>query len=297
MVKYLLYKIGQWCVSRLPLKAAYRIAVFLSDIQYFCSPRDRKAVLENLRVICGDRADLPRLAREVFRNFGKYLVEFFRTETFTEEFVSRHVEMENRQILDEALSKGRGVVIMTAHIGNWEMGGLVLGRMGYPLTAVALPHRERPVNELFNRQRAAGGVTVVPVHSAIRKCIRTLNGNGIVALLADRDFSATGDPFDFFGRTTMIPRGTAMFAYRTRAAVVPMFLRREEDARFKIVIRRPLEIPPELFDAGEEAFRKHVMKQQAAVIEEEIRRDPSQWMMFRHFWVDQETGPERITST
>jgi len=297
MVKYFFYKIGQFFVSLLPLKAAYRIAVFLSDIQYFCSPRDRMAVQDNLRVISDHDSAVKPMAREVFRNFGKYLVEFFRVETFTYEFITRHVTIKNREILDEALKRGKGVIIMTAHIGNWELGGLVLGLIGYPLTAVALPHRERPVNELFNRQRAAGGVTVVSANLAIRKCISTLKGNGIVALLADRDFSATGDVMKFFGKDTLIPRGAAMFCYHTRSAVIPMFLTRTADAHFNIEIHQPLDISEDDFLMEEKMFREFFMKKQVAVLEKQIRRDPTQWMMFRRFWIDHTRGPERITST
>lgn len=297
MVKYFFYKIGQFLASVLPLKAAYRIAVFLSDIQYLCSPRDRAAVRDNLRVICGRDCDTRMNTRAVFRNFGKYLVEFFRMETFTPEFISKHVTVENQHILDTALEKGKGVIIITAHIGNWELGGLVLGRIGYPLTAVALPHKERPVNELFNRQRAAGGVTVVPVQSAIRRCLHTLKQNGIVALLADRDFSATGEAMTFFGKATMLPRGAAMFAYRTHAAVIPMFLTRTDGQRFKVVIHDPLDLPEQCFLTDETLFRRYFMKQQALVIEKEILKDPTQWLMFRRFWIDEAHGPERITST
>ena len=213
MLKYYFYKCGQALVGIFPLKFAYRVAVFLSDLKYFCSPRDRQAVKDNLRVICEDGVDIDLIARGVFRNFGKYLVEFFSMPTFTEEFIRKNVTFENRHRLDEALQKGKGVIIMTAHIGNWELGGLVLGRVGYSLTAIVLPHKEHSVNELFNRQRAEGGVTVVPASSAIRRCLRTLRENGIIALVADRDFSATGDAMSFFGKQTMIPRGISMFAF------------------------------------------------------------------------------------
>ncbi len=297
MFKYFFYKIGQTLTGFLPLKAAYGIAVFFSDIQYLVSPRDRRAVCDNLHVILGNHCDVRRLSRAVFRNFGKYLVEFFRMQMVTPDFIQQHVVIENQYRLDQALQKGRGVIILTAHIGNWEMGGVVLGQMGYPLTAVALPHRERPVNELFNRQRAAGGVTVVPAQLAIRRCLSALKKNGIVALLADRDFSATGQPMPFFGRETMIPQGAAMFAYRTRAEVLPMFLTRAADMTFKINIQPPLNLPDHCWSMEEKAFRLFFMKQQVAVLEQNIQEDPSQWMMFRRFWIDHATGPERIVST
>jgi KDO2-lipid IV(A) lauroyltransferase len=297
MLKYYLYKFGQILAGCFSLKAAYRIAVFLSDLKYLCSPRDRRAVQENLRVICGPDLDLRPIVRSVFRNFGKYLVEFFRMPAFTKEFIRKNAVVENQHLLDEALKQGKGVIIITAHIGNWELGGFALGRMGYPLTAIALPHKERSVNELFNQQRAEGGVTVVPASSAIRRCIRTLKENGIVALLADRDFSATGIPMLFFGKKTMIPRGAAMFAYRTGAIVLPMFLTRVAGEKFRISIEEPLDLPKDRHEMNEKEFTNRFMAQQVAVLERKIKEDPSQWLLFRRFWIDGERGPERITST
>lgn len=297
MIKYYFYKIGQALAGIFSLKIAYRIAVFLSDFKYMVSPRDRRAAQENFRIICGEGVDVRPIAKKMFRNFGKYLVEFFCMPKFNEEFIRQYVDVENQHRLDDALKRGKGVIIMTAHIGNWELGGLALGRLGYPLTAIALPHREKSVNELFNKQRAAGGVTVVPVNMAIRRCIRILKENGIIALLADRDFSATGKPVSFFGRETMMPYGPAMFAYRTGATVLPMFLRRKDNEHFRIVIEEPLELLEKGQGVREEDFLVQFMRQQAAVLEKAIQEDPTQWMMFRRFWIDRESGPERITST
>lgn len=297
MIKYYVYRIGQSLAGIFPLKVAYRIAAFFSDIKYMFSLRDRRAVQRNFRILCGEHVDVRPLARKMFRNFGKYLVEFFCMPKFSTEFIQEHVILENQHLLDAALARGKGVIIMTAHIGNWELGGLAMGRLGYSLTAIALPHREKSVDELFNQQRAAGGVTVAPASMAIRRCIRTLKDNGIVALLADRDFSATGDPVPFFGRDTMIPRGPAMFAYRTGAAVLPMVFRREGEEHFRLVIHEPLQLPDGDHGMNEQDFTKHFMKQQVAILEKMILEDPAQWMMFRPFWIDKENGPERITST
>lgn len=273
------------------------MAQLLADVKRLLSPRDRKAVRDNLRVVCGPDKNVEPLIREVFRNFGKYLVDFFRMPAFTEEFIRKHVVLENRHLLDAALEKGKGVIIMTAHIGNWELGGLALGRYGYPLTAIALPHKEQKVNEFFNRQRMEGGVTVVPVNLAIRRCLQTLKKNGIIALLADRDFSATGLPVPLFGKETMIPRGIALFAYRTGAVVLPSFLTRTGDFTFRISIDEPLQFPVNFENMSEEDFTREFMKQQVGALERKIREDPGQWLLFRRFWIDSRQGPERITST
>ncbi len=291
MFKFLLYKFGQFCVNRLPVGISYWIARFLSDLQYWFSPRDRKAVKNNLRLILGtkgrpeDEARITATALKVFENFGLYLVEFFRmAHKVDEQFIRENVAINNIGVIDAMLKRGKGVVILTAHIGNWELGGVVLSKLGYPIVAIALPHKERPVNDLFNQQRETHGVTIIPMSIAVRRCIEALKENKLVALLADRDFTHHGEELDFLGRRSMIPKGAAVFAIKTGAAIVPTFLTRNNDNRFTLMMGEP--ILPTFVDehVKDHAALLALMRQYSAVIERKIREFPDQWLMFREFW-------------
>ncbi len=232
----------------------------------------------------GPGGDIRSTAREVFRNFGRYLVEFFRMQrTMDADFLRRGVSFENRGAFEDALALGKGLVVVTAHLGNWELGGAVLSRLGYPMVAIALPHKERPVNDLFNRQREAMGVTVVPVHRASRRCLRALRDRRIVAVVADRDFSANGERMDFLGREVLLPKGAAVFSLRTGAPILPMFFIRERGGRFRVVVGEP--VSPSTASSGcEEDRLREVMAAYKGQLEAAIRRHPDQWLMFREFW-------------
>ncbi len=298
MFKYFLYRFALTFVSMFPPRWCYGIADLISYIQFRCSLRDRAAVIDNLEQILGDRKEALRLAREVFRHFSYYLVEFFRMgKDLDDQFIARKIELQNFDLLTQALEQGRGVVLLTGHIGNWELGGLVLSCLGYPFTAIALPHKERPVNELFNAQREKFGVKVVPAHLAIRRGLKDLKDNRIVAILADRDFSVTGEPRTVFGKTMMIPKGAALFAYRTGSVILPAFLRRKPDHTFYLSFGPVLDLPSHSPQMSEQDFVDRVLDQQVQMIEREVRKDPAQWMMFRRFWFEQESGPERIINT
>ncbi len=298
MFKYFLYRIALMFTSIFPVGWCYSVADLIARIQFYCSPRDRAAVIDNLEQIMGDRQQALRLAPQVFRHFAHYLVEFFRMgKDLDNEFVASKIEMQNFDLLKEALERGKGVLLLTGHIGNWELGGLAISCLGYPFTAIALPHKERPVNELFNSQREKFGVKIVPAHLAIRRCLKDLKDNRIVAILADRDFSVTGEVRTVFGRDMMIPKGAALFAYRTGSAVLPAFLRRKPDHTFVLSFGPIFDLPLDLQQMPEEEFVNLVLNQQTKMIEREVRKDPVQWMMFRRFWFDGTSGPERITST
>ena len=283
-----MYKLGQFIVNRLPLSFAYRFATFFSDLHYFMSFRDRRSVKNNLKVIFPekDNAAISAMARKVFRNFGKYLVDFFRmANQIDKEFIAKRVKVHHLEYLQGALRRGKGVILLTAHIGNWELGGVFVSLLGYPFTAIALPHKERPVNELFNKQRESKGLTVVPINQAIRRCLEVLKNNGVIALVADRVFTGNGKVMDFLGKKTLIPKGAAVFACRTGAPIVPTFCFREEGDTYSLNFLEPIN-PPVIVDGQvEEGMLLNVIQQYTRVLEEQIRQHPTQWLMFRPFWL------------
>lgn len=285
MWKYLFYKFGQFIVHCVPRGWAYAFGRFVSNIQFRCSPRDRAAVLRNIRHITGNTQNMQIMARAVFLNFGQYLVDFFLMYKVNNKFVDENVRVEHEEYLIEAYKQGRGVIMLTAHIGNWEMGAAVMAKMGYPLTVIALPHKERIVNDLFNRQRQAHGVTVVAPNVAVRRCVEALRKGRLIALLGDRDFGSFGEPMMFLGRKTLIPKGAAFFSYKTGALILPAFLTPEGDGKYVLSFYPVIE-PDVSRDEKTEVLS--LMQRYTSIIEEKIRKDPSQWMMFRDFGVDHE---------
>ncbi len=303
MFKYYLYRLAYFLANRLSMALSYRIAIFLSDLHYVFSFRDRRAVKSNLRKILPSvpsEERLSALTREVFRNFGKYLAEFLRMEKMVDEdFIAKKVKVENSGHVRQALDKGKGAIIVTAHIGNWEMGAVLLSVLGYPVIAIALPHKERPVNDLFNHQREVKGITVIPTSGAIRKCIEYLKENKVVAIVGDRDFSSKGggEVLDFLGHKALIPKGAAIFSQMTGAPVIPTFLVREDDYTFCLSMGDPIFPTKDAPASHERETILKIMSQYMAAIEEKIRQHPTQWLMFREFCIPQGSTSERSRTT
>jgi len=182
----------------------------------------------------------------------------------------------------EALTKGG--VLITAHLGNWEMGAVIVSKLGHSVTVVALPHKERDVNTFFNKQRESRGMTIVPTSTAIRQCLETLRENKFTALAADRDFSLNGEVMDFLGRKAFIPKGPAAFSIKTGAPIVPVFLIRQESNNFVLHFEEPI-WPGE--NGNEHNAQLNLMYKYVRIMEDKIRQNPEQWMVFREFWVDE----------
>ncbi|MFH1199237.1 MAG: lysophospholipid acyltransferase family protein [Candidatus Omnitrophota bacterium] len=281
MLSYFLYRLGQFIALSLPLKIAYKIANAIADFDYLISPRDRHAVYSNLKAIFPHKhkKEVRRICRTMFRNFAKYLIDFFRFAEINKEYIQRNIKIKNLHYLDEVLAKGKGGIVLTAHIGNWELGGIVLGILGYPFWVVALPHKDKKVNKFFNYQRESKGVKVIPLGRAVRSSITLLKENKLLALVGDREFTKGGMLTDFFGLPTMLPQGPAALALKTHSSIIPGFLVRNPDDTFNLIFEPPIE--PKNCSLNE------LTNQYKIILENYIRKYPEQWYMFRKFQVEE----------
>ena len=266
----------------LPRSLAYWFGLRLADIYYYHDDRGRRAVMSNLRNILEFRGFHPSsetlecLARQTFRNFGKYVVDFFRFTRMTIAQVDRIVSIEHPEYIQQAAVIGRGVLTVTAHFGSWEMGGIVLSALGYPLNVVALQQRDRRINELFQSQREKRGLNVIPLGSAAIGTIKALKKGEFVALLADRDYSGHRDFASFFGKPARFPRGPAMLCVKADAVILPGFLLRLPDDTFLLRMHEPI-------PAGKSSIAE-VQAKLCGILEKEIGACPTQWYMFDEFW-------------
>lgn len=288
MARYQNFRLITAFSLRLPRPILYAVEdLFAAISRRFDHPK-REAVLANLRVILGPGASERRIRRErkrVFRQFGRVLAEFFGYERFGGRFIDRHVDIVGKEHIDRAREAGRGGVLVSAHISNWEIGAAKLVRLGYPLIAVAQRHPEPEVNELFRRQRASRGYRTIPVEGAYRPCIRAVQQNTLVCFIGDRNVGGGGVEVEFFGRPTMFPQGPARIALATGAPMIPGFVVRQPDDDFAINTEAPIRTPTR----GGRRAKAHEMTQEfARIVERYVRRHPEQWGVFFRVWPEED---------
>ena len=282
MFYFILYKIGRVLALILPIKVGYWLACRWADLCYSLSKRNRKLLKDNLSLAMGvDQGKVEDFVRGAFRNFGKYLVDFFRFSKIDTEFIKKFVKVEGRENLDQALAKNRGVIITSAHLGNWELGAVVTSLLGYPVNVIALAHENKRVNDFFIRQRSRKGIGVIPVEGAVKKSFNTLARKQIVCFMADRDFSKSGIDVEFFGKVAQVPSGGAAFSLKSGSPIVPTFMVREPDDTFRLVYERPIEYKSTnnlMVDL------RNITRKCLEVIEGWVKRYPSQWYIFSQVW-------------
>lgn len=285
MKGYWPYRIAAFLSRALPERLAYWLGLRFADLFYRMDPSGRAAVKKNLAHIFSARGVQPAeqaldgLARKTFQYFGKYLVDFFRFARLRPEDIRQRVSIEHREYLDQAAAAGRGVLLVTAHFGNWELGGAVIAGLGCAVNAVVLPQRMEKLNRLFQGQRESRGLKVIPMGSSAFNMIRCLKKKECLALVADRDFTGTSDKVEFFGRPARMPLGPAWLCWKTGAPVLVGFLIREVDDTFRLRLYPPI-LP------GHEPSMESVRGRINAILEKEIAERPYQWFMFEPFWED-----------
>lgn len=262
----------------------YRFAEFLAHLHYLISKRDRQAVTNNLKVIMAaqDEEEVRTSSLEVFKNFGRYLVDFFRSEEITQNYIKKHIRIQGSNHVDEALKKGKGLIVVSAHMTNWELSATVTAMSGYPLSIVAMVHKDKRTNDLFNAERIRAGIKIIPLDKAARESVHDLSKNRMVALVGDRELGQGGIVVDLFGRKSIVPRGPAFLSLLTGAPIIPGFIVREKGDNFCFTYEPYIE-PIDTGNKTTDIFS--LTSKYIAVIERYVKKYPQQWLVFRKFWI------------
>lgn len=283
MMGYLVYRTAQWIVMTFSKWFTYRLAVIIADVFYMFQRNERKALFENLRHAFPEKGDktIRLYARLTFHNFGKYLVDFFRFDKFDRIAMEKEVTIVGKENVDECLRKGRGLITVTAHLGSWELGGVVMALLGYKFNVVALSHGSAKVDTLFVRQRENKGVKVIPLGTAVARCLGALRRNELIALLGDRNINETGIRVKFFDKEVSLPKGPAVLSLHNNTPILPGFLVRTKEDKFCLILDRPL---PDVKEGTMEERLRKLTRELVNVIERYIRQYPGQWFMFYPIW-------------
>ena len=271
-------------VLLLPRKVALNLGVLLARLLFLFSRGEREKALGNLSAAFGfekSPSDILRICRHCFENLGKGLMEVIQFPRLTSENLDRLVTFEGRENIDNALKKGRGVIILTAHFGNWELLGASLALSGYGVSFIVRPVRSTRLEALVNKNRESMGIECIPRGASMKRGLRRLKNKGLLGILSDIDTKVDGVFVDFFGRPAFTPRGPVSIALRTGAALIPAFIVRQKDDTHKVAVEKALEL--ELTGDQEEDIRLNTARF-TGIIESYIRKYPEQWIWIHRRW-------------
>jgi len=276
-------------VRIMPASFLYSFANCVSFLAYRFAAKQKRIALESLSFAFGEEKtsfEREQIVRDCFTFMAKSAVELMFL--FDKPLIlKRHVTLMGKENLDNALSNGCGVVLVSAHFGNFP---LLLGRLaveGYVAGGIMKPMHDKRVEEIFLEKRKKFGVKTIysqPRDACVNNTIQALRNNELIFIPIDQNFGTGGVFVNFFGRKAATAAGPVVFAQRTGAALLPCFIVRQPDDTHKIIFE-----PAVKLEEGKDARDTVLINVQKLtnIIEAYIRRYPAEWGWIHRRWKSQ----------
>lgn len=259
----------------------------ISSIIYFIWGRMRNILKTNASVILNRPMNDPlvnKTARHTLINYGLYLIDYTRIN-----HQKGHLMPEQKGVhyMQEAMDKGNGAILMTSHLGNWELGGVTFAMREHPIHVLTLADPETQVQDYRDRMRRTLGIHTVHIdpnnYTTVIKLSRLLRENQVIAMLGDRYEGGKKVEVSFFGKRVMFPAGAAALALATGAPIIPAFTVIKPNGHY-LAWMEPLIYVKRT--SGKTAPQLLVEKTQevATVFEKAVSRYPDQWYHFFDYW-------------
>jgi KDO2-lipid IV(A) lauroyltransferase len=254
-----------------PRRFAIWSAKKLADIMYFTFYKKRvKIVINNLKKVHKSLTyrDAKIMAGKIYRNFAQFIYEFLILPKINKSNLFQYLEIKDKEYLDNAIKKGKGAIVLTSHLGNWELGAAMLGILGYAPTVISLPQPSKYIKNFFTKRREAVGMKVVYLEDKLRDVFYALKRGKVVATLGDRVYSGPQKEGRLFGEKLYFPKGIFEIQKRIGAPILPAFCIKEGE-KYKVYFE------PEL---------KNGIEEWSEILERYIKQYTTQWFVFDPLW-------------
>jgi KDO2-lipid IV(A) lauroyltransferase len=265
-----------WICERVPARVRYNIAVFTGWVFSLVPGGMRRAYEDNVQLLLPSLAGkLPSLITEVFKNFSITLCDFFIPQEL-------NVEVPDRAKLEELRKQNKGILMLTFHMGHWELGARVMQQWGWNVSAVYQPYRNKAFKRLVESHRAPG-VNFIPVGGHAAQGVRdALRRGDMVAMLGDLPFGEEGIDVKLLNHHVIWPKGPILLAVREKCPIVVAVVVRTKLGHYRAFVEDPL-VPRAATRAEVHRLVQEVTNQFAKY----VVAYPSQWYRFRPFGVVQ----------
>jgi len=277
LAEILLYLSYYFISNIFPLPIQYRLAKWMGNFLYLIIPTRRKIGISKMsRVLKKEKSEVKRCVKKIVQNYCYRIVELFLLKRLNKDNVDSFIEFEGLEYLDKALSKGKGGIIATLHLGNCELGCAGLLLKGYPIVPLAWHIPVKGIEKLFRKIRQKVGIkTIHPDYTGMKKVISELEENKLIGIVTDVDGGPTGVMVEFLDRLKSFSIGPVKLAMLTEASLIPGYSVRIGLGKLKVIIEEPM-----ILERGKTVEEELLINTQrlAKKIESYIYKYPEQWL-------------------
>lgn len=282
-MKYKFLKLLSWGVCQLSHKNILRLGKVLGILYFILIKKQReRAITQMMRGLNIDREQASVIVRKSFINLSQNVLEILYMPRLKADNY-KYIKYKNIEILQEEYAKGKGIVLLTAHLGTWEWLAAGLVQAGLSVTALAKPQPDSQYTRLLDEYRAMVGVEIFArgAASELLAASKALKKGRLLGFLADQDAGPGGAFVEFLGEMASTPMGPAVFARKFNSPVVPAFIIRQPDGLHQIEI-----LPPIVYNNtgdGDVDLLDFTVRM-TKIIEKVIKEHPEQWLWFQKRW-------------
>ena len=266
------------------IRNSRKMAKMLAVLFFNLIPIRKDVVLDNLSKAFPEKSseELKKIAFGTFHSFFITLVEILYLPWTSEEQLRQWVKFHNLEIIDKKYSENNGLIVLSAHFGNWEYCAIAGGlQTNKKFSVIVKPQRNNLVNDWMNNVRTKWNNEVVPLGVSIRNVYAVLMKKEIVAMVADQRGPEESIKLDFFGRKTSVYTGPAVLSLKMNSPLIYGIAVRQPDYSYKIVLE---EISREGLSQNYEDSVAELSKRMLEYLESYIRRYPEQWFWMHKRW-------------
>lgn len=266
----------------LPRKIGLRIGEILGMIGFIILREERNTTIKNLKnVFEKNEREILNMGRSVFCELGKNAVDAIRLLKMNSFDIERLVSVRGIEKFDLEMKKGKGIVVVTGHIGCWEMIPAFFAGRGYPVCVIARSLYDERLNKEIIKLRMRFGIKNIDRDKGGKEALKILRDGSALGILIDQDTRVAGVFVNFFGRKTYTPRGAAELAIRTGASIIPLFIHRNEDNTHTIEVEPTVE---KVLTGDKERDILEITEKCSLMLEKFISQYPTQWVWMHERW-------------
>lgn len=284
IIEYLAFQAVAFVVQLLPLSGARWLGRSLGRFVFVTLRYRSDVTLCNLRRAFPEKSDaeLKEIARGAYENVGIALLELVWFPRMSADRLRESIHFDKPEVIREAQGRGKGLLMLTAHFGNWELlAQSIIVHFGFPVNIIVKTQANLLVDRSINMRRIRFGNRIIPMETALREVLRALRDKEAVGLVADQAAPKENFPIEFFGTKVPTHQGPAVFSLKVGSPIVAIFAVRGTDGKYEAHVE---EVPSSDLHGYTEENAIELTRRHVKITEDFIRRYPDQWMWTHKRW-------------
>ena len=284
VIVFIFFKFFSFFIFLFPIRVGLKIGQYLGRLVSHFLKKEQEIALNNLTSAFGDSKTLEEkktIAKKLFENLGKNFVEIINLSKFNKSNIDKYISCKGIEIIEDFVRQGKGGIVVSAHFGNWELLAHYFAIKGFSVNVVARRVRMEKFENFLKKTRKRNKVNILYRDASAKDIVELLKKNEFVGVMPDQDMDSISGVFvDFFGKPAYTPNGPSVLNFLTGAPMVPCFIVRK-DFGHEIIVEKTME----LSKSGDR--KKDILEntqRYTNVIEDYIRKFPSQWVWFHERW-------------